>query len=145
MKVVKFLLVFLVSIICSVGTVFYLSSINLKYTNEYRPIPHMIPDEKLTFMLAGALFFAFFVVLFFMLYLKKYIGFSLSSIGVLYGLYQYNSVISNFNPTNMGFVPAFLSMGMTVCFLMAGGIVVQIIADLMLRIVRYSTKSSKSS
>ena len=143
MKIIKLLLVILMSVISSIGTVFYLSAINLTYTQEFRPIPHMIPDEKLTLLLAGLLFFAFYFVLYLMLYLKKYLAFALSLFGIIYGLYQYKVVISNHVPQSIGFLPAFLSMGMTVCFLMAGGIVIQLVTDFVLRLVKVTTKYKK--
>ncbi len=66
----------------------------------------------------------------------------MASIGVVYGLYQYNSVISNYDPTNMGFVPALLSMGMTVSFLTAGGIVIQVVVDFVMRILKFYSKKT---
>jgi len=145
MKIIKFLLVVLMSIIASVGTVFYLSSINLNYNAKFSPIPHMIPNEKMTFLVAGALFFAFYFIAFMMLNFKKYVAFILSSIGIVYGLIQYKVVVGSHTPGYMGFVPGFLSMGMTVCFLMAGGMLIQMVADVVVKVVKGFSKVKKTA
>lgn len=143
MKLIKILVAIFLAVIFGFITTYILSYINVANTDEFLPIPHFIPGEKLPFYLGLAFIIAVYLLIFTYLVRKKYFNFVISSIGIVLAILRYKNISDTFLPMNMGFIPALLVLGKTLCLFMAIGIVVQWIVDGGLSAIRLVNKNGK--
>lgn len=143
MKIIKIIVAVLLAIIFGFVTTYILSYINVQFTNEFLPIPHFIPNAKLSFNIGLILIIAVYLLIFTYLVRKKFFNFALSMVGVILGVLKYKAISETFLPVNMAFVKALLELGKILCIFMAIGIVVQWIVDGGISTMKFVYKNRK--
>lgn len=134
MTLINSLITILGSILLSFGINMYISSVNLKYTKEFMPIPHFLSSTGISFAIGIFCFSIIGVILLYSLMKKKYVRFAFSLIGIVLFIVSYSAVSSNYSSPDMAFIAAWVEGLEKLGYALALGFILQGIVNGVMRV-----------